>query len=57
MPVIASGGARTPEDFLRVFETGHADAALAASIFHDDLLAIKQLKAFLASRGVPVRAA
>jgi cyclase len=57
VPVIASGGARTPEDFLRVFETGHADAALAASIFHDDLLAIKQLKAFLASRGVPVRAA
>jgi len=55
VPVIASGGARTPSDFLRVFERGRADAALAASVFHDADLGIGTLKAFLAANGVEVR--
>lgn len=55
VPVIASGGAKTFEDFLQVFESGSADAALAASIFHTEAQSIGELKQFLASRGVPVR--
>lgn len=55
VPVIASGGADKPEDFLAVFAGGHADAALAASIFHDKVQGLGELKKFLAARGVPVR--
>jgi cyclase len=55
VPVIASGGARTFEDFLRVFREGQADAALAASIFHSETHPIPALKRFLAERGVPMR--
>jgi len=55
VPVIASGGADSPEDFLAVFTEGRADAALAASIFHDDVQRLGELKKFLAARGVPVR--
>ena len=55
VPVIASGGADSPEDFLAVFAEGRADAALAASIFHDDAQRLGELKKFLATRGVPVR--
>ena len=55
VPVIASGGADSPEDFLAVFTEGRADAALAASIFHDDAQRLGELKKFLAARGVPVR--
>jgi cyclase len=55
VPVIASGGADSPEDFLAVFAEGRADAALAASIFHDDVQRLGELKKFLAARGVPVR--
>ncbi len=55
VPVIASGGAKTPEDFVRVFERGRADAALAASIFHDEIVAIGALKTFLAAHGIAVR--
>jgi len=55
VPVIASGGADKPEDFLAVFAEGRADAALAASIFHDDIQRLGELKRFLAARGVPVR--
>ena len=55
VPVIASGGADKPEDFLDVFVEGHADAALAASIFHDSIQGLGELKRFLAGRGVPVR--
>ncbi len=55
VPVIASGGARTPRDFLDVFTLGAADAALAASIFHDSVQSIAQLKTFLAEHGVEVR--
>jgi imidazole glycerol-phosphate synthase subunit HisF len=55
VPVIASGGANTFEDFLAVFTDGRADAALAASIFHTATHSISALKKFLTERGVPVR--
>ena len=55
VPVIASGGASTFEDFLAVFTDGRADAALAASIFHQETRSIAAMKKFLAERGVPIR--
>ncbi len=55
VPVIASGGADRPEDFLSVFVEGRADAALAASIFHENVQGLGALKQFLASRAIPVR--
>ena len=55
VPLIASGGAKLPEHFAQVFAEGAADAALAASIFHDCVQSIRELKAFLAARGVEVR--
>jgi imidazole glycerol-phosphate synthase subunit HisF len=55
IPVIASGGAGKPEDFLDVFATAGADAALAASIFHYDTYTVRDLKQYLAAQGVPVR--
>jgi cyclase len=55
IPVIASGGAGSPEDFAEVFVTGAADAALAASIFHYRQYTIRRLKEFLQSRGIPMR--
>jgi len=55
VPVIASGGAKLPEHFLEVFQEGAADAALAASIFHDRMQSIRTLKEFLVGRGVEVR--
>jgi cyclase len=55
VPVIASGGAGTMEHFAQALTQGRADAALAASLFHDGKLAIPALKAYLAERGVPVR--
>ena len=55
VPVIASGGADAPNEFLDVFVQGTADAALAASIFHDAIQGLGELKRFLDTRGVPVR--
>lgn len=55
IPVIASGGAGTFEHFAGVFTRGHADAALAASIFHFNEKNVSDLKQFLATRGIPVR--
>lgn len=55
IPVIASGGAGTPEHFVEVFSTGCADAALAASIFHFSEHAVRDLKSFLSEQGVPMR--
>lgn len=55
VPVIASGGAGHPEHFVEVLTEGKADAALAASLFHDRMLSIGELKAYLAERGVPMR--
>jgi glutamine amidotransferase/cyclase len=55
IPVIASSGAGALEHFLEVFVHGGADAALAASLFHYGHLSIKEVKAYLAEKGVPVR--
>ena len=55
VPVIASGGAKLPEHFKEVFSDGLADAALAASIFHDHLQPIGALKEFLTRQNVQVR--
>lgn len=55
IPVIASGGAGTMEHFYDVFTQGHADAGLAASIFHFGEINISQLKDYLAQRDVAVR--
>ena len=55
IPVVASGGAGRPEHLLAVLTEGKADAALAASIFHDRIHPIPEVKRFLASHGVLVR--
>ncbi len=55
VPVIASGGAGTLEHFAEVLMAGKADAALAASLFHDHVLTIGEVKAYLRDRGIPVR--
>jgi cyclase len=55
IPVIASGGAGGLEHFAEVFLKGHADAALAASIFHFETHTLRNLKEYLQSQGVPVR--
>ena len=55
VPVIASGGAKLPEHFAQIFSNGRADAALAASIFHDNVQSIRALKQFLAARNIEVR--
>ena len=55
IPVIASGGAGTPEHFYDAFVSGGADAALAASLFHFKELEISDLKDYLAQKGIPVR--
>jgi cyclase len=55
IPVIASGGAGSPEHFAEVFLNGGADAALAASVFHFETHTLRSLKEFLHERGVPVR--
>ncbi len=55
IPVIASGGAGTKEHFYDALTVGRADAALAASLFHYRELEIRELKEYLASRGISVR--
>ncbi len=55
IPVIASGGAGKMEHFFDVFEYAHADAALAASLFHFGELRIEDLKKYLREKGVEVR--
>jgi cyclase len=55
IPVIASGGAGSPEHIYRVLTDGCADAALAASIFHFGTYSVGQTKRYLAERDVPVR--
>jgi len=55
IPVVASGGAGSPQHLLDVLTSGHADAALAASIFHFGTYSIGQVKQFLAQRGVSIR--
>lgn len=55
VPVIASGGAGNMEHFKEVFETGNADAALAASIFHYKEIEIPALKKYLTGQNIRVR--
>jgi cyclase len=55
IPVVASGGVGTLEHVLAGFTEGMADAALAASIFHDGIFTVGEVKRFLAARGVHVR--
>ncbi len=55
IPVIASGGAGSPDDIAAVLTEGCADAALAASIFHYGEITIGELKRYLQSKSIPVR--
>jgi len=55
IPVIASGGAGSMQHFYDGFTEGHADACLAASLFHFKELSIPELKDYLNSKGIPVR--
>ena len=55
VPVIASGGAGSPEHLYGAIAEGKADAVLAASIFHFGTYRIREVKEYLAERGVPVR--
>jgi cyclase len=55
VPLVASGGAGTPEHFAVLFERGAADAALAASVFHSGQIAIPDLKKYLREQHVEIR--
>ena len=55
VPIIASGGAGKLEHFKSVLSLGQADAALAATLFHDNQISIPELKAYLADQDIPVR--
>lgn len=55
VPVIASGGAGSQTDFLNLFRETQAQAALAATLFHDKILEIGMLKDYLYKKGVPMR--
>ena len=55
VPVIASGGAGSKQDFVDVFRKTQAEAALAATLFHDKILTIGDLKGYLAENQIPIR--
>ena len=55
VPLIASGGAGTPEHFADVFNEARVDGALAASVFHTGALAIPDLKRYLRTQAIEVR--
>lgn len=55
IPIIASGGAGCMQDFVDVFKIGHADAGLAASVFHFNEIPMRELKNFLHDNGIAVR--
>ena len=55
VPIIASGGAGTMQHFVDVFEQAHADAALAASVFHFREIPVPALKQFLSEKGISIR--
>jgi cyclase len=55
VPVVASGGAGEPKDFLEAFTEGKADAALAASVFHYGNYPVPIVKKYLRAQGVEVR--
>jgi cyclase len=56
IPLVASGGAGTPEHFRDVFHAAGVDGALAASVFHKGTIKIPELKAYLAQEGIIIRA-
>jgi cyclase len=55
VPLIASGGAGTLQHFADVFRSAHVDGALAASVFHKDIIAITDLKQFLLQENIDMR--
>jgi cyclase len=55
VPLIASGGAGAREHFRDVFASARVDGALAASVFHKGMIAIPDLKSYLAGEGIEVR--
>jgi cyclase len=55
VPVIASGGAGSPEDLYQALVKGKADAVLAASILHYGHYSIREIKGYLANKGIPIR--
>ncbi|PHM61353.1 imidazole glycerol phosphate synthase subunit HisF [Xenorhabdus ishibashii] len=55
VPLVASGGAGAPEHFLDAFQLANVDGALAASVFHKQIINIRELKQYLATQGVEVR--
>ncbi len=55
VPLIASGGAGTMQHFLQAFSEANVDGALAASVFHKQIINIGELKQFLAEKGVEIR--
>ncbi|MBC8948838.1 MULTISPECIES: imidazole glycerol phosphate synthase subunit HisF [Xenorhabdus] len=55
VPLIASGGAGAPEHFLDAFQLAKVDGALAASVFHKQIINISELKQYLATQGIEVR--
>ena len=55
IPVIASGGAGTPDHFADAILDGHASAVLAASVFHFGQFSVNDAKSAMAARGIPVR--
>jgi len=55
VPVVASGGAGTPEHLARAFKDAYADAAIIAGMIHSGEYTIPQIKEYLAGQGVPVR--
>lgn len=55
VPIIASGGAGRLDHFAQVLTLGKADAALAASLFHDKVMTVGQVKRFLIGQEIPIR--
>ena len=55
VPLIASGGAGVADDFIRVFQDAHVDGALAASIFHEKIISIRDVKLAMAENNIEVR--
>ena len=55
VPIVASGGAGTPEHMCKAIQLGNADAVLAASIFHFEIHRVRDTKKYLAENGIPIR--
>ena len=55
VPIVASGGAGKPDDFVKVFGVSGVDAALAAGIFHEGRTSVREVKETMKAAGLPVR--